>query len=109
MEQKFFYQQGDVIIERISSIPSSAEVKKPNHSRGIVLADGEISGHLHLIEDVDTVTMFEDGNQKYLKIDEPTSISHDEHKTIGLAEGEYVIRIVQEYDHFAEEAREVRD
>ena len=109
MEQKFFYQQGDVIIERISKIPESAEKKEPNHARGIVLADGEISGHLHLIEDTDVVTLYEDNGRKYLKIDEPTSVSHDEHKTIDMTTGEYEIRIVQEYDHFAEEAREVRD
>ena len=109
MNKQFFYQQGDVIIERVTRIPDSAEKKEPNHAKGIVLADGEISGHLHLIEDTDVVTLFEDNGRKYLKIDEPASVSHDEHKTIEMDAGEYEIRIVQEYDHFAEEAREVRD
>ena len=36
-------------------------------------------------------------------------VTHEEHNAITIKKGDYEIGIVQEYDHFAEEARNVAD
>ena len=53
--------------------------------------------------------MFETGSTKYLAVKEPVKVTHEEHGVIDLPVGTYRVRKVREYDHFAEEAREVQD
>lgn len=116
MKQIAHIQQGDVLFHK-ESIPATQleRVVSP------VVQEGEHTGHAHRLQ------MFRlDGNKasaaanwemfldketktKYLKVLEPTDLTHEEHKTITLPPGEYRIGIVQEYDHFAEEARQVID
>lgn len=112
-------QQGDVLLHR-QEIPAGFFEKIVS---GIV-QEGEHTGHAHRLQ------MFtHEGNKasggvsnpkwellldketktKYLNVFEPTALSHEEHHTITIPPGEYRIGIVQEYDHFAEEARQVLD
>jgi hypothetical protein len=46
---------------------------------------------------------------KYIDVKKDSVLSHEEHNTISITAGIYKIGIVQEYDHFAEEARNVAD
>jgi len=45
----------------------------------------------------------------YLRAPTGTAVSHQEHETVVLPAGDYEIARVEEYDHFAEEARQVAD
>lgn len=113
------WQQGDVILQEVI-------IPKGNFERiaDPVLQWGEVTNHAHRLQ------MFtHEGNKasagvsnpkwellldketktKYLNVFEPTALSHEEHHTITIPPGEYRIGIVQEYDHFAEEARQVLD
>jgi len=111
---KGYLQQGDVIFHR-ADIPKSATEK----IKSLVVQEGEHTGHAHRL-------MFRHGEgtagarceilrdpktgERYLSIEkEPVNLSHEEHKTFAIPPGEYRIGIVQEYDHFAEEARQVQD
>lgn len=69
------------------------------------LAEGEVTGHAHVLERSD---VFEDDGYRYFSCDTDT-IHHEEHKPITLPRGKYASGIVSEYDHFAEEARNVKD
>ena len=100
-----FYQQGDVLIES-AQIPASA--KKSNKNR-IVLAEGETTGHAHVISDTNNCTAFESDSELYLRVTNEVTVSHEEHNHISIAPGNYRVRKVQEYDHFKEEARQVQD
>jgi|WetSurMetagenome_2_1015567.scaffolds.fasta_scaffold476410_2 hypothetical protein len=100
-------QQGDVLLEKINSIPSNA-VENPRTSGGVVLAEGKATGHAHVIND-SGVKMFVDGSMIYLSVEKPSRITHEEHKAVDVPKGNYVVRKVQEYDHFKEEARNVQD
>ena len=100
-------QQGDVLLVKVDSIPLEA-IEKVRSERGIVLAEGEVTGHAHVITDHD-VKMFVAGPMIFLSVTKPSKILHEEHKAIAVPEGIYEVRKVQEYDHFAEEARNVTD
>ncbi|OGR90318.1 MAG: hypothetical protein A2V88_16955 [Elusimicrobia bacterium RBG_16_66_12] len=103
-----YYQQGDVIIERVEVALSGKPV--PPEGGRLILAKGEATGHAHAIEDIAGVALVNgpDGNL-YLMLPGKRSVVHDEHKTIVIPAGLYRVRKVQEYDHFDKEARPVMD
>lgn len=96
-----YYQQGDVIV-MAATIPVGAKQvnKRP-------LAFGEITGHSHQI--VEDVEMYEKDGILYLRALETVNLKHEEHRSLALPPGDYQVGIVQEYDPFKEEARNVRD
>lgn len=96
-------QQGDVLLKKVTQIPNG---KKLNH---LTLAKGEATGHHHTITK-GKAELIEANKKWYLKIlSEEAILTHQEHKEIAIPQGEYEIGIVREYDHFAEEARQVID
>jgi hypothetical protein len=99
-----FYQQGDVIIEP-SKIPQNAKQKK---GKRVVLAEGETTGHAHVITDTSSCQAFETNDELYIRVTKEITVKHEEHKPIAIAPGEYKVRKVREYDHFLEEARSVQ-
>jgi hypothetical protein len=101
-------QQGDVLLQKCTSIPKGAKVKKPT-PRGYVLAEGEVTGHAHTIVETGKAQLFESDNEVYLKVIKEVTLKHEEHKAIVVPIGDYKVGKVIEYDHFAEEARAVKD
>lgn len=102
METKLF-QQGDVILESILVIPKTAKKKKDK-----IVAEGEATGHHHRL--TNGCSVYEDGEDLYVDVEvETVEIVHEEHLPIELPNGLYKVRRVKEYDHFAEETRQVRD
>jgi hypothetical protein len=118
-------QQGDILFYK-EEIPKGEFERIPSP----VIQEGESTGHAHRIRsnipmealrdaspavvntiDLSTWKLLRDKvtGTRYLKVGEPTEIVHEEHKTVTLPPGEYRIGIVQEYDHFKEEARRVVD
>ena len=98
------YQQGDVLIESCE-VPRDAIVQ----SGPIVLAYGETTGHKHAIEDIAGVKFLEKDGLYFLVNTTPMTVVHEEHRAITIPPGTWRVRKVREYDHFLEEAREVRD
>jgi hypothetical protein len=97
-----WYQQGDVIIKP-ANIPTR---HIPKDSR--VVAYGEATGHRHEVIGDGYVT--EVDGVLYLHIGQGgAEIKHEEHGKVSIPPGDYVINKVVEYDHFAEESREVMD
>ena len=105
MAQQGYYQQGDVLMVPCR-IPEEA-VPQPEQGR-LVLAEGEATGHAHAVQG--DAELLELGGRLLLRVlSGDNRVVHEEHGTITLPPGEYEVRRVQEYDHFAEEAREVAD
>jgi hypothetical protein len=72
-----------------------------------VLAEGEMTGHAHMLDgevDVYDIDMIREFTLK-----DETRLVHEEHETIEIPPGEYQSDTAVEYDHFAEEAKKVRD
>ena len=99
-----YYQQGDVLIEAITVVPDGGE----KLSNRIVLAEGEATGHAHVMtgKGLKGVAV---GGDIYLTVKQPSEVTHEEHGTILVQPGTYRVRKVREYDHFEEEARDVAD
>jgi len=104
-----FFQQGDVIIERIDELPEG--IKKLD---GFVLEEGETPGHFHELAVMEPekkqVSVFEDNeHQKYMQNFIGTMLTHQEHKAIEIPPGTYRIRKVQEFNHLQNQSRPVVD
>jgi hypothetical protein len=103
------YQQGDVLVFKEDKIPESATPLKSD-GRGIVLAEGEVTGHYHAITELDRCESFKDSvGNTWLDVKSPVKIKHQEHKQVTLPKGKYRIGIVREVDPFAEEIHKVKD
>lgn len=101
-----YWQHGDVIVYEIAEIPHAATRVERR-----VLAEGEVTGHAHrLTEDAD-VEVYEHEGTLFLRVGPGSaSLNHEEHGVGVLPAGVLgEVGRVQEYDHFAEEARAVRD
>lgn len=88
------WRQGDVLIAVVDTIPADA-VRRPD----VVLAEGEITGHRHRIQDETTAELWTalDG-LLYLKvIAETATLVHDEHGPITLQRGLYRVWRQREY------------
>jgi hypothetical protein len=70
-----------------------------------ILAEGEMTGHYHEAHG-DGVALYDDGT---LEAPHGAEVTHQEHLPVVIPPGTYERSIVQEYDHFAEEARPVVD
>jgi hypothetical protein len=100
-----YMQHGDVLITRITTIPAQA-VKTAER----ILARGEVTGHAHRLLDDADVEVYEHEGTLFLRVGpEGAGLTHEEHGVGVISPGAYRVGRVQEYDHFANEAREVRD
>lgn len=112
------YRHGDLGITQIKKIPqldkNDIKGKTERDKDGYVLAYGEITGHRHLLVEDEPATKIEildvGGGRKILKImDGKAKLSHEEHKTITIQPGFYIIQNEREYDYFKEQTRKVLD
>lgn len=88
------YRQGDVLIRRISGLPTQKAAPRPNG----ILAYGEVTGHAHKVEDLACAEVLEIGGGLYVHVgDEGVRIVHDEHAPISLPPGNYEVEIQREY------------
>lgn len=99
-----YIQQGDTLYYP-EKLPEGLEKLNTN-----VVQEGEATGHAHRLHG-EGFQLFHNPKtkEKFLRLVEPTSLKHEEHKEIKLPPGDYRIGIVREYDHFSEEARQVAD
>lgn len=101
-----WFQHGDVTIKPIAEIPNDA---RPTASR--VLAHGEVTGHAHRLLDDADAEVFEGEDTLSIRVGpHGAGVDHEEHGVGVIDEvGAYEIGRVQEFDHFAEERRNVGD
>lgn len=100
-----FYQHGDCLIVQVPVIPAGAQLTTRR-----ILAEGEATGHAHRLLDGADVEVYEHEGTLFLRVGPGgAGLTHEEHRVGVIQEGTYQVGRVQEYDHFAEEARAVRD
>lgn len=98
-------QQGDVVMVKVSKMPSGAKVT----ARGrCVLAEGEHTGHAHIVED-DEAELIMAGERMLLRLGKEATVTHQEHNPITLSPGIWDIGRVREYDYFSKMVRRVAD
>lgn len=101
------YAQGDLLIERVGDLEPSGTVLSPDATGALVLAEGELTGHRHVI--FEPVTMFRDDALArdvpgglyigHVKVEgAPATIRHQEHAPVALGEGTYRVRRQRELE-----------
>lgn len=100
------FRQGDVLVERIRSIPKDVTPVEREAGR-IVLAHGEATGHAHAIA-APHAALLAKGAERFLRVlEQPVSLDHEEHSRIELPAGLY--RVVRQREYTPEEIRNVQD
>ena len=97
-----FYQQGEVILEQLSARPKGLRKIATK-----VLVRGKSTSNEHKV--VGAGAVFKLADNLFLNVTGKCTLRHPEHLPIELPKGWYAIKLVREYDHFAEEARAVED
>lgn len=99
-------QQGDVLLRKLESMPEG-ESKVVSRKR-LVVAEGEQTGHSHVIEE-DDAQLIQIGERLLLKLEKAATIRHEEHKPITLSPGIWEVGRVKEFDYFSRMERQVID
>jgi hypothetical protein len=102
------YRQGDCMLIAITEIPGYATAVPARPDKRLVLLEGEATGHFHQFLDAQDVRMYvADGGARYLDVGAITALTHEEHSTINVPPGKYMIPVQVEYT--AAELRRVAD
>jgi len=97
------YRHGDLLIKPIDNIPKDAKLNKDN-----ILALGEVTGHKHRLN-IKQLSVYETLGQKYVSLKQKTDLVHEEHNTLTLEPGNYVVLMEREFDPVAQEIKQVLD
>lgn len=101
---KQYFRHGDVHLIRIEAIPSDAD---PTQDKTV--EEGELTGHAHRIVGDGSVIHVTKSGARFLRVVQPTDLSHEEHHTRTIPPGDYEIRRTRETDHMEGVTRVVAD
>ena len=99
-------RQGDVLITRIDALPANLTPVKRT-TRGVVLAEGEVTGHAHRIPSRHASLYRTENDARYMRVTAPVQLKHEEHSTVTIPAGKYLVSIHTEYS--PEAVRQVED
>jgi hypothetical protein len=99
------YRQGDILIERIKSLPADI-IKISNKDEKIILAEGEATGHAHAITS-NNALLYSANNDIFLEVLAQVDLVHEEHSTISLPIGNY--KVMRQRQYTPEEIKTVLD
>lgn len=107
-KQKYIdYRQGDVMLRRVGNKPQNAQIVPRDNIGRVVLLDGEITGHAHVIES-SGADLYEEDQERYLDVSESSLLVHEDHDTHIIEPGIYQ-QIIQVEEGEDEEIRRVVD
>tara|TARA_B100000029_G_C16917548_1_gene720096 strand:- start:71 stop:373 length:303 start_codon:yes stop_codon:yes gene_type:complete len=97
------FRHGDLLIREVLEIPVSAVFVAGN-----VIAQGEKTGHHHVLNGFSQIFQMKD-ETKYFEAKEDLTLTHQEHNTIQIPVGKYIIEHEREYNALANIEVEVYD
>jgi hypothetical protein len=113
MNQNEVILHGEAMIFPINQISSSAKKIEPSNETYHIIADSETTGNHHVVDaNADTEFYMDDNGTMYMEAKSDTQVScvhENRHSPIDIPAGTYEFGIQQEYDHFAENYRNVAD
>ena len=91
-------RQGDVLLVRIDTITDTV-TEVPRDGRGVVLAEGEMTGHFHGITSRSATLYRSESDARFLRVmgPAPVALDHQEHTTVNIPPGDYQVVIHHEY------------
>jgi hypothetical protein len=106
----YVIRQGDVLLVKVEKIPETAKAAEPTGQK-VILAFGEVTGHHHRFEFVDTshnVKLYVGhGGARYLDVSAPADLLHEEHSTARVPAGKWLLP--QQVEYTPAELRRVAD
>jgi hypothetical protein len=103
MKDTTMWRQGDILIAAVDEIPHGS-TRRSN----CVLAEGELTGHSHRVDQPATAELFESKGRLYLSVlARDAQVVHQEHGPITLPKGYYTVWPQREYS--PESIRTVKD
>lgn len=95
---KTIFRQGDVCLIAVDEIPAEALDVTPKRGR-IVLQHGEVTGHAHAFYDntYNVKLHAVHGGARYLHVEAPAELKHEEHSTVQVPAGKYLLPVQVEY------------
>lgn len=105
-------RQGDVLLERApKGAATPAHKPVPKDRRGVVLAEGEVTGHHHRIQTPGVCLLRAEGiHERVMTVGSGAALLvHEEHAEIEIPAGTFVVSQQVEYDWFEEASRVVAD
>jgi hypothetical protein len=107
---------GDIILKPLTKTEYAELMKnavKVEHNGRFVLAEGETTGHKHVltVTQADTLLIhtLPDGRGRIFQFSAPGTITHEEHAPLTTTEEFYIQEQEQEYDWFEKAVRKVVD
>lgn len=97
-------RHGDLLIIRFDYL---CMVKIDNKRKTNIVEHGEATGHAHAIHgntDIHNI-----GTGTALTVLKPSTLEHEEHNTINLPEGQYIVNRQVQYNPFTEVLENVQD
>ena len=96
-----------------SALPEDVTEITPSNAEYHIIADSETTGNHHVVDAIPGVRFFKSSaGTVYMQNDKKTAVRcvlKDRHSPITIAPGTWEFGIQQEYDHFAQNLRAVRD
>ena len=94
-------RQGDVLLVPVERIPWRRQHEVEPDSRGVVLAEGEATGHAHVVRGaarlVRATRHWAHPGETYLVVSGRAQLVHEEHDPLQLKRGTYEMRRQREY------------
>ena len=89
-------RQGDILLQKIDSIPEPASIHQRRDVVGTgVIAEGEVTGHAHVLKGG---TLYSQAGKLYAVAEASGgTVVHDEHDTLVLEEGVWLVHNQTEY------------
>ena len=102
------YRHGDLLIRQVKKIPCAIRLDTN------IIAEGEVTGHNHKLYGSHQVYGTHSENPRiieptYFQAKEDISLKHQEHATLKISKGNYVIIHEREYEPFKNIEQEVID
>ena len=95
--EPMMFRQGDVLITRVDRLPELATELPRDKTRGVVLAEGEVTGHAHRITSRHAQLYRTEMDARYMRVTAPVALQHEEHSTVAIPPGNYRVTIHSEY------------
>lgn len=102
-------QQGDVIFTKLNAMPAGEHKRIEQDKRGVVFAEGEVTGHYHAIRHETDAELIRIGERMLLKLEKGATVEHEEHEPITLEPGIWEVGQVREWDYLQQMERKVVD
>lgn len=98
------WRQGDLLFAQIPEFPKGKRTVRPTG----YIEEGEATGHIHRIADLDAAEVMEIESGVFLSVsEEGVSIVHEEHGPIMLPSGNY--EVIRQSEYSPERIRNVQD